>query len=486
MRFGMGLGFTDNQAGGGTSLPTFAAGAKIITVGDSITQYGNYADGSPHTKVSNRGTSIYHQATRDIPAFKHGIWYDPTATFGAAPPLFRGSNFGGSGESPAEIYDRITPMINSGASAALLMCGTNYGDPAQTVEESKASILQIVTALTGAGMHVFFMTILPRDTRASPTGGEISTARWLQLEDINAYIGTLAASNVTVIDTTTPLLDPAYTLGDANYGSPLAGMTKDGVHPSALGAYTAGQVVRTVLRQTTGTDLYDDTWFNSDPTDAGNFLLDGELSGTGGATGNGTSGTVPQYWSVFGESATGAVTGVCSVAANANTGGQSLTIALTSDGSKTSSDDIEAVYMLPQAWRVNEPGMTDGKYYQMFVKVNVGASSILPFVRAELRNTTTGITGHANEHSITARGTYGTVSDAWEGWLQTEAVQYNTSDVFGPRIYMDVRDDIAGSATVRIDACLILEVSNPQDDYPYYDQGLLFNQDSNSMYIPLI
>ncbi len=449
----------------------FAANTKLVTVGDSITQYGNLATS---IKVSNQYDSVIHWALIDHPTFRHEIWYDPTATDGPASPLFRGANFGIAGDTATGVSQRLTPVINTGARVAVLLAGTNIGasdnDPAVAI----ARIESTITALTNANMTVIVSTILPRVVAVSPTGSEISPAQRDRILTINDAIRTMGVSpNVLVCDPWLDMIDTAYIEGDSLYGTAKADVTRDNVHLTPYGAFLAARggesSLADCLSLISGTDLYDDTWFNSDPNDSANRLTNGELAGTSGVVNNGMTGTAPTSWVASCASGSGAVSGVSSVAANADTGGQSITLAFTSTGGGSATNNFEQCILSANSAMVDEPSIADGAWVKLFYKVDIpdNADGLLANIRAELRNSTTGQYGYGFEQTIANRATEKAPTDAWEGWIISEAVQYNSGNSFIPRLLIDIRDDIAGSISLRIDAALLLEVENPQVTFPY-------------------
>jgi lysophospholipase L1-like esterase len=262
-----------NGAGGrrDVSLPSFATGSKLIIVGDSIAQQNHFATSS---KVSSRNNGWIEWALARLPGFQNVIWYDATATGGSAPPLFRGANFGQSGDTAPQVAARTTPMVNTGADVAVVLAGTNTGGDA-TVPTATAALQDILDDLTGAGMYVILCTIWPRDVVASPTGSQISPALNTRRESINDWIRGKDSAMVKVLDVESVLKDPSP-ISPLLDGSPIPELYYDEVHPAAKGAKAAGDVLYDFLKQTIANDIYSSTWFNADPTDSANRLLDGD------------------------------------------------------------------------------------------------------------------------------------------------------------------------------------------------------------------
>lgn len=450
-------------------LPFFSTGAKIITVGDSIMQANNYANNSPFNKISNQGDGIITWALRDIPAFQHLVWQDSGATGGAAPPYFYGANFGLSGDSATQVAARTTPMVNSGADLAIVLVGTNTGATDALVATTIASIQDILDDLIGTGMHVILGTILPRETVTSPTGNQISLALMDRIQSINDWIRVQGSADITVWDAWDDLVDPQYEDGvDDEYGSPLAGMTKDGVHLTPVGAYTAAQSLRSILQQMTDADLFDDTWFESDPADSANRITNGSFTGTSGYPQYGVSGTVAANWVVRSTDTSPSYTsGVASLVANADTGGYSQKLVITCDG-LGATDGYEQYYMAPLSNIINEPAMTDGNWVQLMFKFRVenNDDGILGSLTGRLLNQTQGKNSWGMEWVNTFQAEPWPVTD-FEGWIVTEPLQYSTGNVFQIYLYANIMENFAGTVDVYCDAAVLLEVADPDLTFPY-------------------
>lgn len=451
-----------------STYPQFAPGAKLISVGDSIIQYGNLADSA---KVSNQADSIVNWAICDRPTFQHAIWYDAGATGGASPPLFRGANFGLAGDTATDVTERIAPIVNIDADVCILSVGTNVGATDSSVATTIASIQSIIDSLTPQTV-VILCTIFPRAVSLTPTGVELSPAEMQRILDINAIIRTMGnGEDVFIADPWYDMIDTQYSPTDDLYGNPKAGVTRDGVHLEPYGAWLAARggtnSINTLLGRMCDTDLYADTWFNSDPKASGNRITNGEFASAGGTCNLGMTGQVSSTWTA--SCASGVVSGVASWSENAETSAGRLTFVFTSTGLGVNANNFEQCLLQPQGTQVNEPAIANGAWCKLFFKVSVSGNTqkVLSNIRAELRNSTTAIYGYGNEETDANRANSVTHADDWGGWIISEAVQYNTSDVFIPRLLFDIRDDIASTVTIVVDACLLLEVTAPATTFPY-------------------
>lgn len=450
----------------GFAIPEFSDGTKIVAVGDSITQAGHYSDVS-YTKISNQGDSFMNWALMNVPGFQFLTYFDAGATEGSA--YFRGANFGVQGDTASGISDRLTPVINTGADVAVILAGTNEGVDNTLASAVISDLGDILTTLAAASVHVVLGTIWPRETRTTPTPPEVSPAYMQRILDINAWIRTQASATVTIWDPWDDLIDPQYTYGvDDEYGSPLAGMLRDDVHPAPLGSYTAAQSLKAILGQMTGTDLDTDTWFNSDPTDAANIILDGDMDGSGGTANNGVTGTVADNFVAGYVVAPTYCSGVASVENNNLTGGQNSIFVLSSDG-LGSATGFEQFGFTPLGFRINEAALSDGDWVQFFVKVEVtdNTEGVLGALRCQLRNSTANKYAHGLEHTNGTRQLEPWPTGDFEGWIISEPLQYNTADQFIPHLYADMLENVAGDVQVKVEKIMLLPVADPDVTFPY-------------------
>jgi hypothetical protein len=439
----------------------------MIIVGDSLTQRNNTMTTS---KSVTRADGLFDWAMRDIPSIKTGIWYDATATDGAAPPLFRGFNFGIASDALNDIDGRTTPMVNYGAKLALLMGGTNTGTDNSSYAQKKASLDSILAKFETAGIYTILCTVAPRVVVASgATGSEILPAYRDVLLQLNDYIMTLESEWIKPVDVVPLMIDTQYERGDTLYFNARAGMLEDDVHWTQLGAYTASIPVRPILQQIyPNADQYDDAWFNADPTDAGNIILDGDLDGTGGTVQNGVTGTAPTNWVARYTSSPSYASGVTSVESNTDTGGQSAKFVLSCDG-LGSSTGFERFEFLPLGFRVNESLLTNGNYYRAFYKVRVrnNTDGILGSLSLRILNNTQSRNDWAFEQTATTQQDEPYPDGDFDLWLVSQPAQFATSNVITPYLYADILENVSGSVDIYCDAAILREVGDPETDFPY-------------------
>lgn len=168
-------------------LPKLPVGTTIAALGDSIISRGHAATtGVARTTQQHKACSELMWALGYSPRGKHFIWWDATATIANDIPtygeaaatnnLFRGLNFGYSGDTTLGATRRIEQVIGSGAGICLVAVGTNT-DAINTAANKIAKLDQIITGLRAGGVRVWLATIRPRWTgeRATLTNAASTT-----------------------------------------------------------------------------------------------------------------------------------------------------------------------------------------------------------------------------------------------------------------------------------------------------------------------
>lgn len=462
----LGLGLSKSKTG--FPLPSFTGQDGLVIVGDSLTQRNNTMTAANDKSVS-RADGWFYWATRDIPSIKTGIWFDATATGGAAPPYFRGFNFGLSGDALDDIDARTDPIINYAPKLAILCAGTNTGDDNSSFAQKKASLDSILAKFKAAGIYTILCTVPPRTVSETPTGSEISTSYRDTLLEFNDYILTLNSADVRVVDVVPLMVDTQYERGDTLYFNPATGMTEDGVHFTTLGAYTFAIPVREVLQKIyPNADQYTDAWFNADPTDANNIITVGELNGSSGTLQNSVTGACPTNWVARYTVSPSYASGVASVESNSDTGGQSAKFVLSCDG-LGSATGTERFEFAPLGFVVNESLLTNGNYYRAFYKVRVrnNTDGILGSLSLRVLNNTQAVNDWAFEGTATTQQDEPYPTGDFDLWLVSQPRQFATSNVITPYLYADVLENISGSVDIYCDAAILLEVGDPATEFPY-------------------
>jgi len=435
----------------------FPSGTKIVTLGDSHTENGS-SGGSSTTYRSNN--SIIGWALQEVTGFDYAVWYDSTKT-----PTFSGSNFGKGGDSATMLLNRLPSAIHSAkkmdAKVAVLLIGTNTGATDTAFLMKRTRIRTIVNELVASGLTVVLGTTFPkmRDDMGYTYG---ETRAYLDiLIQTNEFIRTLASDRVLIWDAWEDLREPSYPLGHDRYGTLKPSCTNDGVHLTQIGAYLASRSLIPIL-----SSLVESTpWQVTDPSSSANRIIVGNMAGSGGTVGAGMTGQAPTGFSASITSPVN-VSGTIAVTPNADTGGNSTVVTLTSDGGGVNTS-IERFSLTPLSSNVDEPAMTNGKYVRMWVEYEAVNSGALNCVTLRVNNTTTAMNyyggysvAYSGEQQVMPVGTFG-------GWLCSEPIKYNTSDVLAPMIQVDTLKHVAGKHTVTIKRVLLLEEESPLTKFPY-------------------
>ena len=459
---GLNLGLCLSKGSTGFSLPSLSGTQKIIIIGDSLTQRNNTMT---TTKSLSRADGYFYWASRDIPSLKTGIWYDATATSGAAPPLFRGFNFGISGEAADDVAARTTPIINYGAPVAILLCGTNTGDDNSSFSAKTTSIQSILDDLTSNGYFVILGTIWPRTVSETPTGSEISTAYRDTLLQVNDWIRGKESNSIAIWDPVEDLIDTQYSPGDTLYFNPKSGVLEDGVHPTTMGAYSAAITLRPILQSIfDNSNQYTDAWFNS----LTNLITNGTLTGSSGFGQNGVSGSVPTNFVSKFVVSDADVSAVATNEANSDTSGQSHKVVITCGGNG-SSTAVHTYQLQPLAGIVNEGGISNGDYVRYFAKIRIrnNTDGLIGAAQLRLFNQTQSRNDYMFEATATTQQDEPFPTGDFDIWLQTQPTEYTTNDIYQPILNLSIFKNVSGTVDLYIDKVQLSVVGDPETEFPY-------------------
>jgi len=444
---------------------TLPVGSKIVTIGDSITQYGNVGSSS---KIGNQGDSIINWALRDVPSLKHDVWYDS-----GSGSNFRGCNFGVAGDSLTMILARMPAIMRScklmGAGCIVFHGGTNTGTTDFTASYKMERLKECLTLALALNIPVLVGTVFPRAVTGTGFSSTVTKSYMAELISFRTQILALSQTtiNLYIWDSWNDLVDPQYVAGiDDYYGTPKAEYTIDGVHLTPKGAFQAAKSLRTLLKSIAPSNIWTDTFFSGNaPSGAANKLTNGSLTGSSGTPSLGVTGSVATNWLARGQS--GVVSAVASLVSNSNTGGQTQRLVITSTGAGAGYENI---YFNQSA---SLSGITNGAWIRTYIKIKVSGNTtgILGALRCDLINSTTSITGVGMENTNATRSAEPWPKDDYEAWIVTGAVKFNTGDSVQAYIYADIINTISGAITVDVESVLVLEESDP---------SLVFNYSSSA------
>ncbi len=469
-----GVGVWPARRGAGAAVPPLLAGVKIATVGDSVIQFGNSATAST---IENQADSELHWALWRIGhRGRHHVWYDAANTTGEVPDrvsvygdtnrtatgniLFSGANFGYAGDTATGVAKRNAAVINSTADLIIYNAGTNFGTTDSAVATVTGKITEAVNAYRAAGKQVIVGTIRPRRVAVSPSGTQISPASMQRIVDINAWIrANCAALGAYLWDAFDDLRDPAYPPGDQLYGTDAPGVTRDNVHLAPLGAWLSSRTLSLAIAQAIGAG----SWFNTDPT-ISNILANGRFTGTGGTANNGASGSMPSNAFLSNVSGAGQpVTAVASLEANADTGGQSIVIDISSTGAGAAN----VFNVMRLSFTNPTTGFASTDYVSAFLEVEAGASNIRPCFQATLGQSSTISARGLGQTTSTYNNEPYPTADLGRGWIATEPLLVGARTSLNPRFDMSIRADLAGTVRFKVRRAILRVVPSPVAAFPW-------------------
>lgn len=471
----LGLGLAVPRRGLPSRISKVAAGAKIAVLGDSeFARASSFTTSAARTTAENRANSEIMWAHFRDPRFLYANWWDNTATaanripsYGdsmAADNLYSGANFGYSGDTASGCLKRVQAVINSGADICIVNAGTNVGTTDALESTTIISLQSIVEQLVAGDVKVIIGTVRPRRVAVSPTGSEISPASMQRILSINAAIRANYRSwgASALWDPWEDLRDPQYSGSDNLYGSilPIYAIA-DGVHITPRGAHAASVTLQAAIAKVVEAGK----WFNPDPT-VSNILSNGIFTGSGGTVGGGFTGSLPAGWSI--QNTTGAgqpVTGVASTEDNSDTSGKSIVLTLSSSGAGSANTFGTVRLGITSA---PTTGFQSTDWVRFLLEVEVSHSAILASLQATLgQSSTISARGHGQTTSAYNNEPTPGIDTDLSGWLATEPLLVESRTSLNPRFDIAIRNDVAGSAVIKIKRALLRVVSNPTNDFAW-------------------
>lgn len=443
-----------------------ASTVKIVTLGDSITEFSNNFKFGDITSVNNRTNGEIHWVRqRGKAAFRFEVWSDPTARWihngsaWASAPLFNGANQGRAGDWAKGVERRTTAVINMNPDIVVLAIGTNIGpvEDGQSVAATTANIGIVVDRLVAAGIKVIIGTVRPRAVSTSGASGtfsiEITPARYAQLQEISAYIRTLDNdSTIFVWDPEPDLLDPSPSAPLVT-GSCYRWAVRDGVHLTPRGAWAGSRTLELTLDRVLG----DGTWFDSDAS-VSNAITNGVLSGTGGTVNAGITGTAPDSHAI-----TKVGSATLTVTSSVSNG---WIVAVSSPGGQVIANNYNAFRLDSPSVDPVGQGWTSATWVKVFAEIEVSGGEVIGNTQLGFyHGSTVRSYGMASAASNRAEQAFPTESRI--GWVETAPQQIGAAATVKAALEIDVRTDIAGSATVKIKRWIMRAVEDPHVTFPY-------------------
>lgn len=275
-----------------------------------------------------------------------------------------GMNNGMSGDMIAGVVSRLPGILSTMTEPYMFIhIGTNSINAGIDLETLKSQYLSMLGLITAAGVIPIVTTVLPRNSvdgssNWSNTNGGTTTAtkQKVQVAFNNWLVNYCRDKGIRCVDWA-----PIFTAAD---GTANTGWTADGLHPNELGSYYLAQEV---VRQLADILPYG---VNTAPVGAfaaydatynpyGN-LLNGTLTGTGGATSNaggiGTiTSTVPDNWRLTKTTSTTTSVAASIVSRTDGRAGNVIQLDFTGTGGGSSAEDWRFEY-----WNGSSASLTNG------------------------------------------------------------------------------------------------------------------------------
>lgn len=203
-----------------------------------------------------------------------------------------GATVGRSGTQQATnnvLYGQLPNVVQGAADFAIVGVGINSLG-ASTTDTLISEYTQIFDTLRSLGLGLVILEI-----RAKGSGAPITGDNLLQAARLNRWFRSYAAANrgVAVF-----AQNPVYL--DFSTGYAQTAMLRDDLHDTQLGAMTMGKAFADWLSPLLLAVDDSPSWlgdvYDATKNPSGNLLTNGLLSGTGGTTINGATGSVPTGW----------------------------------------------------------------------------------------------------------------------------------------------------------------------------------------------
>lgn len=454
--------------------PPLPAGSAIVTWGDSGYQRGGFASA---TLVDGKAAGGIHWATALArQRGRHVIWFDPTSTVANRIPAygtamasgsvnFSGHNLGYWGDDVITgLGKRAAQVLATNPGLIFIRAGSNDAKANATPQAIITALQARIAQVVGPNRRVVIETLWPRQVNTvAPVATEVSVAQMATILAVNAAIRAnwQAWGAAALVDPFEQLRDLSHNIGDQLYGSPAPGFTIDGAHMTIRSSFIIGQLKATAINAL----IAPGSWFNRD---AGGLVSNWNLTGTGGTLGSSCTGPVPAGFVIQNMSGAGQpVTALCSLAANAETGGQTWTLALNSAGGGA-SDAFQEIRVTNTAVA---SGFAPADWFAFVPEMDVDGSATLACYQTGL----TGTSGTSTSRGLAQMGmTSGSAGNEYYPVntglsLEPATMPWNVgaaTNVQGSlRLFM--RTDIVGTATVRLKRWRIPLVGNPSVDAPW-------------------
>jgi lysophospholipase L1-like esterase len=440
------------------ALRTPFRGRRLGVVGTSLVQQNDVGTSGPKISYWSRGWLSWARFYAGR-LFYCPIWYDPTVYEGWEPSgtpgatrYFQGLNAGVSGQVAQQVFDRIIYLCTQvDCDIVVIDMGTNDMG-SQTKEFIQALREAAVNLVLSYGRIPILLPILSRGTGSWAGGSaERAKANWINLKS-RAFC--LKTQNSYFFDWNAPWVDFTST-----YGVPKSGYSPDDIHFNPKGGeavgYAFAQFLATILPTGQNVTAYPDNLYSVDNI-LGNRLTNPLCTGTAGANGTGSTGSVAT--GMRSERASGGSSVVCSKETRADGLGDYQVLTFTLAGA---AEDV--FYFRTNSANTTLTGAAVGDWVVARAKIETNNYAGFTAIDMFLQDQTAG--------GMTAYGmevfNSGSVNEKWAtqaraGYIETPPFRLLAANA-DVRWRVEIRFDaaVAGSPIVKVGEVELFAVESP-------------------------
>lgn len=410
------------SGGAAAAADAQATAPRVARLGDSITQFAEYAQVAAPYKLNRRVRGAMTWVKTLFPAFNDDVWHYPPDSRQGRHML--GSNHGLAGDhteylsdaNPGTLRRWIDEVAPMDPDIVLLSVGTNNLNSRQPATQLEADLAEHVNTILAAGARLALTTVRPRSGVGpypwnSPS--YLTDTRYDERQAANQWVNDLSRTGLTIADVNPQLEDPTSRGGAGGDWLP-AVAPPDGVHPGALAAWAEASALLPLFQALVpAANVY-----GTDPSTAGNLVPNGDFSGVGGGLGAGITGQCADGWSII--RTAGDATAVASKVVESGVEKQLLTI------TPGTVDTSFIVQTTPAG--VSLGSVPDGSWLRFHLNQRVsthpGWKAYNP--RLSLRDSGSAYTFQAS--ALEPRSGELMPRSAWSGWPATHPVQTTPAD----------------------------------------------------------
>lgn len=445
----------------GQHSPLAYRGYRLGVIGTSLVQQNEVGTSSPKISHWSRGWLSWARFYAGR-LFSCPIWWDSTVYAGWEPSgtpgasrFFQGLNAGVSGQTIDQIWARRSFLASHIDCDIVAIDGGTNDMGSQTeayIQELREDLAEYYLS---AGKIVIFMPVLARGVSSWAGGSsERAKANWTNRKTRDFC---RTHRNSYFFDWNAPWVDFAST-----YGEPKSGYSPDAIHFNPKGGeavgYAFAQFLATILPTAQNVTAYPDDLYTATYNEFGNRMANPPLTGTAGA--NGTSSTGSVATGMRSERSSGGSAVVASKETRADGLGDYQVLTFTPAGT---AEDL--FYFRTTAADTALTGMVTGDWVQARCKIETNNYAGFTGVTLALLDQSAGsMDAFAMEPFNSGSANEKWSAQARAGWLETPPFQIG-ADAANVRWRLEIRFDanIAGTPIVKVGEVELRKVADPRE-----------------------